>query len=439
MTPIAGQDRTVDASAEQGWAPLRIIVVALCFLLNMLDGADMLIMSFVAPRLAEQWSVSPESLGVIFSASLAGMAIGCLFVAPLADRYGRRLMILGSLALVAVAMIGSGYVTNVTQLMIMRLLVGIGVGTIGVSMTAMASEYAPPRYANFAVGFVQAGWPLAAVMTAFIAADVIPRSGWQVMLVGIGGLSAVLLVAMAVILPESLAFLEKRQPVGALASLNRLRARMGEAPLAALPPVASAGQGFSVVALLQDGRLRTSILLWTAVTLGYFVLYFVISWIPKLANQAGLPMDQAIYAGASYNAGAFIGTALMGWITVRYRINRVIALFFAAASVAMMVFGGVSLPLIATLIVAGLVGVFVNGGFNGFWGFAASLYPAEIRGTGIGWALGVGRIGAVLGPIVGGFLVGAKLPISIIFSIYTVPLILAAILCLMIRFDAPEE
>jgi len=105
----------------------------------------------------------------------------------------------------------------------------------------------------------------------------------------------------------------------------------------------------------------------------------------------------------------------------------------------MMVFGGVSLPLIATLIVAGLVGVFVNGGFNGFWGFAASLYPAEIRGTGIGWALGVGRIGAVLGPIVGGFLVGAKLPISIIFSIYTVPLILAAILCLMIRFDAPEE
>jgi benzoate transport len=438
MTPIVKAAAGAPVSGA-GWAPLQILVIALCFLLNMLDGADMLIMSFVAPKLAEQWSVSPESLGVIFSASLAGMAIGCLFVAPQADRYGRRKMILGALALVAVAMIASGYVASVSQLMLMRLLVGIGVGTIGVSMTAMASEFAPPRYANFAVGFVQAGWPMAAVMTAFIAAKVIPVSGWQIMLVGIGLISAALLALVWFVLPESLAFLEKRQPAGALETLNALRVRMGSGSLSSLPEQAKDGGRFSVSTLFDGGRTRTSALLWSAVTLGYFVLYFVISWIPKLASQAGLPMDQAIYAGASYNAGAFIGTAAMGWITVRYRINRVIALFFAAAAVAMMVFGGVSLPLVMTLIVAALVGVFVNGGFNGFWGLAASLYPAEIRGTGIGWALGVGRIGAVLGPIVGGYLVGAKLPISSIFAIYTVPLIAASLLCLMIRMQPGGE
>ena len=419
--------------AAQSWGRLRILVIALCFMLSMLDGADLLVMSFVAPRLAEQWSVSAESLGVLFSASLAGMALGCLFVAPLADRFGRRVMILGALALVSAAMIISGFVTTVPQLMLARLFVGIGVGTIGVSMTAMAAEYAPRRFANFAVGFVQAGWPLASVITAFVAVAVIPHSGWQVLMVGIGVLSALLLVIVTLFLPESMVFLVKRQPEGALQKLNKLRQRLDLAPLTILPERAKDGAKFSVAALFHDGRTRSSILLWTAVTLGYFVLYFVISWIPKLSAQAGLPVADAIYAGATYNAGAFVGTTAIGWLAVRYQVSRVIAVFFGLAMIFMLLFGGVSLSVTLTLIVAGCIGMTVGGGFNGFWGLAAMLYPAEMRGTGVGWALGVGRIGAVLGPIVGGFLVGADLPISLIFAIYSVPLVIAALLCLMIR------
>jgi benzoate transport len=429
---IASPNLTGDPATDS-WGRLRILVIGLCFMLSMLDGADLLVMSFVAPKMAEEWMISPESLGVIFSASLAGMAIGCLFVAPLADTYGRRRMILGALALVAVAMVISGYVTNVPQLMLTRLFVGIGVGTIGVSMTAMAAEYGPPKSANFAVGFVQAGWPLASVITAFIAVAVIPAYGWQILLVGIGLMSAILWVICYFLLPESMVFLEKRQPAGALVALNALRLRLGAAALSTLPEKTIDGAKFSIAALFKDGRSRSSLLLWTAVALGYFVLYFVISWIPKLSAQAGLAQADAIYAGAAYNAGSFIGTTAIGLITVYFRINRVIAAFYAAAVVAMMVFGSVSMPLAMTLLVALLVGVTVNGGFNGFWGLAANLYPAEMRGTGVGWALGVGRIGAVLGPIIGGFLVGANLPISTIFAIFAVPLVIAAILCLMIK------
>jgi benzoate transport len=420
-----------------GWGGLRVLVIGMCFMLSMLDGADLLVMSFVAPEMAEAWSISSESLGVIFSASLAGMAIGCLFVAPLADSYGRRRMILFALALVAAAMTVSGYVTNVPQLMLARLFVGIGVGTIGVSMTAMAAEYAPRKSANFAVGFVQAGWPLASVITAFVAVAVIPVYGWQILLVGIGFMSAVLWVICFFFLPESMVFLEMRQPAGAVGKLNLLRSRLGAAPITTLPEMATDGAKFSIAVLFKGGRSRSSILLWTAVALGYFVLYFVISWIPKLSVEAGLPQADAIYAGAAYNAGSFIGTSAIGLLTVYFRINRVIAAFYATAVVAMMVFGSVSMPLAMTLLVALLVGVTVNGGFNGFWGLAANLYPAEMRGTGVGWALGVGRIGAVLGPIVGGFLVGAELPISSIFAIFAVPLVIAAILCLMIKM--PER
>lgn len=434
-TPLLAANRTLpdDPRTAGGWSRLQVTVVALCFLLNMLDGADLLIMSFIAPQLALDWSVSPERLGILFSASLAGMAVGCLLVAPMADRFGRRRMIMIALAIVAASMFASGATTDVVQLGIARFFVGVGVGTIGVSMTAMAAEYAPRRYSSFAVGLVQAGWPLGSVITAFTAAALLDHTGWQVLLTGIGVLSLILLVIVAVALPESMVFLERRQPPGALETLNGLRGRLGQPPLGALPVPPADAVPIRVQSLFIGSLARQSLILWTAVTLGYFVLYFAISWIPKLSAQAGLPVRDAIYAGASYNVGAFLGTALMSWLAIRHALNRLVAGFFMLGAGAMLVFGGVSMPVALTLLSAVFVGVFVNGGFNGFWGLAAALYPAEIRSTGIGWALGVGRIGAVLGPIVGGFLVGAGFPIATIFAIYAVPLLLAAGLCLMLR------
>jgi MFS transporter, AAHS family, vanillate permease len=442
------QDPTVEISAatsassadeRNDWHGLSVVVVGLCFLLNMLDGADLLIMSFVAPVLAVEWQVSPERLGVVFSASLAGMAIGCLLVAPLADRFGRRAMILGALVVVAAAMMASGFVTTVPALIAMRLLVGVGVGTIGVSMTAMATEFAPEKHASFAAGVVQAGWPIGSIATALVAAQLIEGYGWQALLAGIGAASVALLAVVALTLPESVAFLLGRQPPRALERVNAILPRLGRAALLALPPRSARARTFNVAELFRAERRRASVLLFVAVTFGYFVLYFVISWIPTLAIEAGLALEDGIYAGATYNAGAFVGTALVAWLAIGFRLNRVIALFFALAVVAMLVFGNVRMPVALTLAAAAAVGVTVQGAFNGFWALAARLYPAEIRGTGIGWALGVGRIGAVLGPIVGGVLVGAGVSVGGIFALYTLPAIVAAALCLAIPGAAPTR
>lgn len=418
-----------------------MLVVALCFMLNMLDGTDLLIMSFIAPVLAADWTVSAERLGVLFSASLAGMAIGCLAVAPLADRYGRRSLIIAALSVTAAAMVLSAFTRGVGELMLVRLCVGIGVGTIGVTMTTMAAEYAPRRHASFAVGFVQAGWPFGSIVTAFAAVGILPAYGWQVMLLGIGVLSAGLLLLVFLLLPESLSFLMLRRPPRALPRINAIRRRLRLDVLQELPPPpmlqtpGTAPAGIPLGALFRDGRALSSVLLWSAVTLGYFVLYFVISWIPKLATQSGLPLAEAIYAGATYNLGAFVGTAAIGWIAIRYSLNRVIASYLALAAAAMLVFGAVTLPLVWTLFMALCVGVTVQGGFNGFWALAARLYPPEIRSTGVGWALGVGRIGAVMGPVIGGLLLGAQVPIAVIFGFFAVPLIAAAAMTLRIPGD----
>jgi benzoate transport len=410
------------------WTAMQALIVGLCFALNMLDGTDLLVMSFVAPVLSLDWSVSPERLGVLFSASLFGMAIGCLGVAPLADRFGRRPLLLGALCMTSVSMMLSAYAGNVSTLMLMRLFVGIGVGTIGVTMTTMAAEYAPPRHAHFAVGFVQAGWPFGSVLTAVAAARILPGHRWQALFLGIAALSFALLLVIAAILPESMSFLTIRRPPHALKRINAIRRRLHLATLETLPEQHIGKRKFQLRVLFDGDRRVQSLLLWCAVTLGYFDLYFVISWIPKLATQAGLPISQAIYAGATYNIGAFVGTSAVGWIATRFRLDLVVAVYLVCAAVAMLIFGGIAMPVWLTLVMAFLVGLTVQGGFNGFWAIAARLYPPEIRSTGVGWALGVGRIGAVLGPIVGGLLVGGGLPIAAIFAVFAVPLLAAALM-----------
>ncbi|CCA92155.1 major facilitator superfamily MFS_1 [Novosphingobium sp. PP1Y] len=429
MSADSALPRSVEAGA---WKPLQVIAVGLCFLLNMLDGADLLVMSFVAPVLSDEWAIAPQDLGVIFSASLAGMACGCLFIAPLADRFGRRPLIICALAVVAVAMVISSQVHSVEAMILARFVVGLGVGTIGVTMTAMASEFAPPRYQDFAVGFVQAGWPFGSIITAFLTVSLLPDHGWRTVLLAIGALSLGLLVIALALMPESIDFLLRRQPTKALDRANRLRARLGHEPLGALPSKPEAASRTSLLRLFDDGRLRSGVILWIAVALGYFVLYFVINWIPELTTRAGLPLDQAIYAGATYNLGAFLGTSLMGWLAVRFALPRVIALFFFAAAVAMLIFGNLSMPLVLTLLAALAVGVTVQGGFNGFWALSARFYPTEIRSTGIGWSMGVGRIGAVLGPLVGGYLVGTDLPVGTVFIIFAVPAVIAGLLALLV-------
>ncbi|RYM13873.1 MFS transporter [Sphingobium cupriresistens] len=421
-------------ASDSVWTARQILVVATCFILNMLDGMDVLILSYIAPALSSDWQVSPESLGVVFSAGLAGMAAGGLLIAPLADRFGRRKLILASLVMMAAAMFASGIATSIGELIASRFIVGIGIGTVLASMAALTAEYAPTKHRTFAVGFLQAGYPVGATLTGFVVASHLSEHGWQAMLLAAAALCAIAIPIVWLVLPESIAFLLSRQPKGALQKANRLLASIGQPQLDALPPQdVSETRHAGVRGLLTEGRARSTILLWLAITFSFMTLYFVISWIPKLAVEAGLPAKDAIYAGAIYNIGAFIGTSSIGLVAMHFDLRRLILVYMALAAVALTVFGSVAMPLAATLGTAFLIGVFVQGGFNGCYPLAASLYPPEARGTGIGWAMGVGRIGAVIGPMLGGVLLAAKVSLPVIFGIFAVPVVLAGICASLIR------
>lgn len=386
------------ADGPEDWTRKGLGIVALCFAINMADGVDVTILSFIAPRLQAEWGIGPDTMGSLFSAGLVGMAIGGMFIAPLADRVGRRAVILAALALMSVGMFASSFAASVPVLFAMRVLVGSGIGTVLAAMAALAAESAPPARRNLAVGVVQAGYPFAAVFTGLIVARLLPIYGWQAMLLG----AAVLTVAL---FPAALLVLPHKRPDEA----GTVRTEAGKVAHLFAP----------------DLRART-IALWCAVFFGLMVLYFIVSWIPKLSIAAGLSETNGIYAGALYNAGAFVGTMTMSFLALRVPLGKLVPTMLVLAGVAMVVFGSVAMPVWTTLCVAFAIGVLLQGGYNGVWPIAAGAYPEKLRATGVGWAIGVGRGGAVIGPMLGGYLMAASAPLPFLFAAYCVPLVICA-------------
>lgn len=417
------------------WTRLQILVVALCTLINALDGMDVLIISFVAPAMAKDWGMSFQALGVIFSAGLAGMMVGCVLVAPLADGIGRRPVILAALVMMTIGTIGTGLVDTMGPFIACRTLTGIGIGTLLASIAALVSEYAPAGKRSVAIGAFQAGYPLGAVFTGLIAIWAIPHFGWQATLVGAGLVSAAILPIAFFGLPESLGFLESRQPRNALARINVLRGRLDLAPLAVLPPPVSKSAAPRIGHLFSDGLWKSTFLLWLSTFASFGVLYFVTSWIPKLATEAGLSAENALWAGSIFNLGGFVGASSIGWLATRRDIGWLIRTYMLIGAALMLVFS-MPMPLAALLIVVAGMGMMVQGGFSGFYSLAAQMYPPEVRSSGIGWAIGIGRGGSVIGPLAGGWLLGQNLPLWIVFLCFAAPLAFSGVIASLVRHRA---
>ncbi|HEY0939860.1 MAG TPA: MFS transporter [Steroidobacter sp.] len=407
------------------WSRLQMLVVALCFVINMLDGMDVLILSYVAPAFSADWNIAPDELGMLFSSGLAGMAAGGILIAPLADRFGRRPLIISALIVSSVAMVSSGFVETLAQFLVLRFAVGIGIGTVLPSMAAIVAEYAPEKHRSFAVGLLQAGYPVGATITGFVAATVIPIHGWRATLIGAGLISAAMVPLTMLLLPESVQFLRARisQPHGKMAEASTAL-RFGSS---------------GVAGLVSEGRFVATLLLWTAVSLGFMTLYFIISWIPKLAIAAGVSESHAIYTGAILNIGSFSGTILIGRLSTRLKLQNLVCAFLVSAAIVLAAYGSIPMPAILTLFAAFIVGFLLQGGFNGLYPLAASVYPAHVRSTGIGWAMGIGRVGAVLGPLLGGVLLAREVPLAAIFAVFGVPVLLAGVCALFVRAADPGE
>ncbi|HNP34394.1 MAG TPA: MFS transporter [Woeseiaceae bacterium] len=417
----------------------QIFVVALCVVFNMLDGFDIAAMAVVAEAVSREFQLTPAQLGWVFSSALAGMMFGAMFIAPFADRYGRRKLIVASLTLVAVSMAVTSYAAGVVSIAALRFVSGAGAGAVIACQVALAAEFSTTRLRTLAVTAVMSGYPLGAMLTSVVAAQLMPTFGWRGMF-WFGGIATLLMAVIAwFALPESLKFLLERQPGTALTTVNRILNRMGRTILSALPPVekrpqepgSASGNGMSV--LMRNDLKSVTVTLWTVFFLCFATLYFLMSWIPKLMIDAGFEIAVGRTAFLVFNFGGFLGIFLIGILATKWHLTTLIFLLLMAAAACMFAFAIVPHELGLMLIITFATGVFLQGGFSGLYAVAAKAYPTALRSTGIGWAMGLGRSGAVVGPALAGYLIAAGLGMSASYLVFAVPTALGALLAYRLK------
>ncbi len=415
-----------DLIADKPMTAFQVFVVIMCFILNMNDGIDVLVVSYTGSEIMAEWGLSNALQGYIFSAGLAGMTLGCLLIAPIADRIGRRKMFILAVGVETAAMILSSQVGSYAQLLALRFLAGLGIGGLLPTMAAIASEFANEKRKDLAVGFVQAGWPIGAIGMGFFTAWAVPEFGWRFAYLFAGLISGAMLIMIIFFMPESVDYLWKKQPKNALERINKIMNRIGQDPIDELPEYTSATQP-SVKTLFNSEYKMSTIRLWIGIFFGFMTLYTLISWVPTIATESGMPFKMATYVGTVLNLGAFIGSTGIGWLASHFRLKRLITTFFVIAFVVMVLYGVLPLTNALTFIITFLIGIFVQGGFNGYWPATTRVYATEVRATGVGWATGAGRFGAIAGPALFGILSDMELSVASLFIIFSIPLLISGI------------
>lgn len=401
--------------------------IAICFLMCVLDGMDVLVVSYCAPAIAEDLNLGPKTLGYVFSAGLIGMAIGAIFLAPFADRFGRKKLILASAFIMGLSVLLTAFSETVLELIIMRLISGLGIGCMLATTATLTSENVLNNSRDFWVSLVISGYPVGAVVSGYVAAAVIPSYGWESMFV-LAGLTTILTIPLIYFfLSESPHFYLKKQPHDALKKANRILIKMNFKPLDSLPEVKLDANNAGVSKLFSDKYKISTLQLWAALFFAFGCLYFLISWIPKLATDAGLSIELAIYAGTIFNVGAFFGIVLQGYFSSKIGLKKTISTFLLVTFLLMASFK-FFVGTDGLLLVYFLLGFTLQGGFVGLYAVAARLYPTEFKTTGVGWAIGMGRVGGILAPLMGGLFISVGLSLSTNFFIFSIPALIASML-----------
>lgn len=372
MEPMApGRHETATTPSQ---APLKVAM--LCALVAMCDGFDTQAIAFVAPVMTREWGVAPSAFGPVFSAGLAGLAIGAFLFGMVADRFGRKAVILFCVALFGLSSLATTFASTMTELIAWRVVTGLGLGGVLPNLIAVTNEVATERLKNALVMLMFCGFPLGATIGGIISAPLIAAAGWKGIFV-LGGIAPLLLMPLlAVYLPRDASRTSRRS--GGKASL-----------------------------LFSGGRGPATLLLWTAFFANLLVMYFLVNWLPSLLSMVGTTLSVATLSTAMLNLGGIAGAFVMSRLIDGGGALKHLALAYLAGSLALLLIARADGHVGAMLLGAALAGSIVVGGQIAMNAIAASFYPAEVRATGVGWALGIGRIGSIVGPLIGGLLIDA--------------------------------
>jgi len=396
---VSGFGRTLDDGpiGRQQW-----LVAVMCGLIVFVDGFDAQAMGYVAPALSAALKIARPVLGPVISSGLVGMMIGALVSGALADRIGRRPVLIGCALVFGVGSLLTATAQSVQMLVLFRALTGLGMGGAMPNAIALTSEYMPKRRRGTSVTTMICGFSLGAAVGGFVAAAIIPRFGWQSVFI-VGGTAPLLIAAAAFKwLPDSARF-------------------------SAVRPEAGQRRQFPVTQLFTDGRAVATLLIWVVYFMNLLNLYFLNSWLPTIMSDAGIPVSTAIRLTALFQVGGIGGALVLGMILDRFFSFWVLAACYLWAAISVFLIGAAGASTIMLGITIAFAGLGIIGGQNGGHAVTADFYPTSIRSTGVGWALGVGRIGSIAGPVLGGLLLAQGTAVRQVFWAAAIPAVIATL------------
>ncbi|MGE8503559.1 MAG: MFS transporter [Pseudomonas sp.] len=402
------------------------MVMALCALLLIFDGYDLFIYGVVLPSIMQQWNLTPLQAGALGSYALFGMMFGALAFGTLADRIGRKKGIAICFVLFSSATILNGFASSPTEFGIFRFLAGLGCGGLMPNAVALMNEYAPKRLRSTLVAVMFSGYSLGGMLAAGVGIYMLPRFGWESMFFA-AAIPLLLLPLILWKLPESVGFLVRQgRHEQARAILAKVDPELRIDAADQLQMNDAKGQGVAVLELFREGRALRTLCLWLAFFCCLLMVYALSSWLPKLMAGAGYSLGSSLSFLLALNFGGMAGAILGGWLGDRFNLGKVMVAFFVAAAVSISLLGFKSpTPLLYCLIF--IAGATTIGTQILLYAGAAQFYGLSIRSTGLGWASGIGRNGAIVGPLLGGALMAINLPLQLNFIAFAVPGAIAAL------------
>jgi AAHS family 4-hydroxybenzoate transporter-like MFS transporter len=408
----ASSASTVDVAAfidAQPVGAFQVKLLLICATVLFLDGFDTTAIGYVAPALAKEWNVGKAALGPVFSAGLFGLMIGALLFGPLADRIGRKKIIIFSTLAFGIGTLVTSFVNDVNTLLAIRFLTGLGLGGAMPNTIALTSEFSPHRRRATMVMVMFVGFSIGAALGGLLAAALIPQFGWRSVFVAGGAAPLVLVPILAWRLPESVRFLALSGRANARVAelLTFVNAKAGFAEGCRFVVDEPALKGIPVQHLFRGGRTLATLLLWVVFFMSLLDIYFLSNWLPTVLNDLGASISQAAAIGSMLQVGGVVGTFALGSIIDRFSF-RALALVYFVAVFAVGAIGQLGHSAILVTLAIFVAGFCIVGGQIAANALAAGFYPTSIRATGVGWALGVGRVGSIVGPLVGGILLSLK-------------------------------
>ncbi len=389
----------------------QISTIALCGLVLLLDGFDTQCIGFLAPSISENLAIPLRNFGPVFSAGLIGLMIAAMAMGPMADRWGRKWPVVLSALTFAIFALLTARAVSLEQLILFRFLTGLGLGGAMPNVVALTSEYSPKRLQAVFVGALFCGMPLGALVGGLASSEMIPLWGWRSVFYLGGILPLGIAIVLVKALPESVRFLTAsgKNPGAISKIMSKIAPEISAAELDLSPPAAEradANKGLPVRHLFTEERAAGTLLLWIPFFMNLLILYFIVNWLPGLLRQSGFAVTAGVTAVSLFSLGGIVGALAEGRVMNSCGAYATLLTQFAisAALIGSLAFLTHSFAIMMAVTFA--LGLAIQGAQAGLNALAAGFYPTTVRSTGVGWALGVGRVGSIVGPAIGGMLLG---------------------------------